>query len=176
MHAHRKFPLATILVLVIVEFSRAGAADYSVARMQQDQGTTSGYIEDPGIVTTNPNMVVWVAMRGSSDKYVVAHLKAAATHHGLGCAEHTTPGPRLQCHFKDDMHESIFALDEGGAGLRVEVYFLDGAFEKIDAARERKIKSVVRQFASDTKHSGQVRGIDWCSFPHQNCKSLMGTH
>jgi hypothetical protein len=172
MHDSRMLALATSLVLIIVELSHAGAADYSLARLQQDQGATSEPMQDPGIVTTFPNMDLWVATRGSSDKYVVAHLKAAATRHGLGCTEYTPPGPRLQCHFKDDLHESIFAYDEDETGLRVEVYYLDSAFEEIDAARKRTIDAIVRQFANDIKRGEKVRAIDWCRFPHLNCKSL----
>jgi hypothetical protein len=115
MHARRILPLATTLLLIL-EFSHAGAADPPLARLQQDQSTTSEAMVEPGIVTTGPNMDLWVATRGRSDKYVIAHLKAAATRHGLGCAEYATPGPRLQCHFQDDMHESIFAYDEDETG------------------------------------------------------------
>jgi hypothetical protein len=181
MNAHRILPLATTLVLVLVEFVDAGVADRTVARLQQDQTTDHqwDHMKDPGL-TVNPNMDLWVAMHGSSDKYVISHLKAAATRHGLGCAEHTTPGPRLQCHFQDDSHEAIFAYDEGETGLRVEVYYLNSAFEEIDAARKRTIDAIVHQFANAIKRSGKIRAIDWCGFPRLNCKSLQdatsGTH
>jgi Gram-negative bacterial TonB protein C-terminal len=43
-------------------------------------------INDPGL-PANPNMSVWVSMRGRYAKYVIANLKAAAGNHGMGCQD-----------------------------------------------------------------------------------------
>jgi hypothetical protein len=178
MHGYRVLSIGTTLVLIFAaEFAHASLGDYDpVAQLKQSEkadsvSNTSGDFIDPGL-PINPNVDLWVSTRGRSDKYVIAHLKAAATRHGLSCVQRTTPGPHLQCHFQGDSHEAILAYDEDDTGLRVEVYYLDNAFEKIDAARKKTIDAIVHQFANDVKRSGKVRSIERCGFPHLNCESL----
>jgi hypothetical protein len=159
--------LTAIFFLSALQLARAG-------EQTVDPPNSGLEMNDPEVARP-PNLEVWVGMRSKSKRsarYVLKQLQSAATSNGMSCDLQENESSQLLCQFQGPLYNAIGARDDGTKHLGIEFYHLDDEGEQIDPAREATINSIIHQFASELKRSGQVREIERCSFRHRECKSL----
>jgi hypothetical protein len=173
MHGRWFVSLGATLLLTLSRSLVADAeARWPIDQTERPPDRSIEGMNDPELIA-NPNMSVLVSMRGRYAKYVVADLKAAAAHQAMTCQDPDRGSLYLTCQFDGKMYNAIDVTDDGGDNLRIDFYILgDPGEDNSWATREATVKAVVRQIAHDLKHSGKVRQLERCEFPHSNCKSL----
>jgi hypothetical protein len=112
-----------------------------------------------------PDLQVWVSMRGSSVKYVLTHLEAAATHKGMTCRPYEIgEQPSLLCQFPDEAYNAIITKTYAKY-VQVQFFYSENDSAEIVSQRESMINALLDQFDRDVKGSWRIKAVVRCSAP-----------